>query len=129
MWTLECVDMLYIIVRRVRWPIGLSEQLSVGGWRFLVSTITSDTPLPLIWKKIHKVVGFVVKCHEDRSLQRNRVKARQLMITKLDNHFNGEMSVDSQLRRIQELKNSKVHKKSLKREMMKKAWREREGID
>ncbi|XP_069160826.1 mitochondrial translation release factor in rescue [Procambarus clarkii] len=77
----------------------------------------------------HIPTGFVVKCHEDRSLQRNRVKARQLMITKLDNHFNGEMSVDSQLRRIQELKNSKVHKKSLKREMMKKAWREREGID
>ncbi|XP_053647205.1 peptide chain release factor 1 [Cherax quadricarinatus] len=77
----------------------------------------------------HIPTGFVVKCHEQRSLQRNRVRARQLMINKLDIHFNGEMSVEAQHKRIQDVKNSKALKKSLKRESMKKAWKEREGIE
>lgn len=51
------------------------------------------------------------------------------MINKLDDHYNGDMSVSAQLRRIQEIKRSKAQQKSQKREAMKKAWEEREGID
>ncbi|KAG7166999.1 peptide chain release factor 1-like [Homarus americanus] len=77
----------------------------------------------------HIPTGIVVKCHEDRSLLRNRKKARQLMIKKLDVHFNGEMSVEAQLKKIQDAKNIKLQQKSVKREMMKKSWKEREGIE
>lgn len=51
------------------------------------------------------------------------------MISKLDEHYNGDMSVSAQLKRIKEVKSSKAQQKSQKREAMKKAWREREGID
>lgn len=75
------------------------------------------------------ISGIVVKCHEERSLHRNREKARKMMISKLDEHFNCDMSVSAQLRRLEEAKRSKAQQKSQKREAMKKAWREREGIE
>ena len=51
------------------------------------------------------------------------------MINKLDEHYNGSMSVLAQLKTIQNTKKSKAQQKSHKREAMKKAWLEREGID
>jgi hypothetical protein len=39
-----------------------------------------------------------VKCHESRSLDRNRKLARELLTTRLDNHLNGELSVENQER-------------------------------
>lgn len=52
-----------------------------------------------------------------------------MMVDKLDELYNGEMSVAAQLRRLQEAKKLKAQQKSQKREAMKKAWQEREGID
>lgn len=77
----------------------------------------------------HIPTGIIVKCQEERNLHKNREKARQMMISKLDEHYNGDMSVSAQLKRIKEVKSSKAQQKSQKREAMKKAWREREGID
>lgn len=74
----------------------------------------------------HIPTGIVVKCHEERNLHRNREKARQMMIEKLDGLYNGDMSVSAQLKRLQEAKRSKAQQKSHKKEAMKKAWRERE---
>lgn len=77
----------------------------------------------------HIPTGIIVKCQDERSLHKNREKARQIMISKLDEHYNGDMSVSAQLKRIQETKNSKAQQKSQKRKAMKKAWQEREGLD
>ncbi|MPC72621.1 hypothetical protein E2C01_066933 [Portunus trituberculatus] len=49
-----------------------------------------------------------------------------MMISKLDEHYNGDMSVSAQLKRIQETKKLKAQQKSEKRRAMKKAWQERE---
>jgi hypothetical protein len=48
--------------------------------------------------------GVWVKCHESRSLDRNRKLARELLTIRLDNHLNGELSVENQER---------IHKKLL----------------
>lgn len=77
----------------------------------------------------HIPTGIIVKCQDERSLHKNREKARQIMISKLDEHYNGDMSVSAQLKRIQETKKSKAQQKSQKRQAMKKAWQEREGLD
>ncbi|XP_068224314.1 mitochondrial translation release factor in rescue [Palaemon carinicauda] len=77
----------------------------------------------------HIPTGFVVKNHETRSLQRNREKARQLMIEKLDQHYNGDMSVAAQMKRLKDEKANKADQKSKKKQLLKQMWREREGID
>lgn len=48
----------------------------------------------------HKPTGLVVKVHQQRSLEKNRQIARELLIAKLDNLYNGENSVENQKRRI-----------------------------
>ncbi len=47
--------------------------------------------------------GLWVKCHESRSLDRNRKLARELLTTRLDNHLNGELSVENQERMLKKL--------------------------
>lgn len=51
------------------------------------------------------------------------------MIEKLDQHFNGDMSVAAQLKRMQNEKQTKAQQKAKKKQMMKKAWKEREGLN
>ncbi|XP_045109133.1 mitochondrial translation release factor in rescue-like, partial [Portunus trituberculatus] len=77
----------------------------------------------------HIPTGIIIKCQDERNLYKNREKARRMMISKLDEHYNGDMSVSAQLKRIQETKKLKAQQKSEKRRAMKKAWQEREGID
>lgn len=48
----------------------------------------------------HIPTGFVVKVHDDRRLEKNRRLARERMIMKLDNFYNGDDSVENQKRRI-----------------------------
>lgn len=48
----------------------------------------------------HKPTGMVVKVHQTRSLDKNRQIARELLVEKLDDLYNGEMSVASQKKRI-----------------------------
>ncbi|KAK3909242.1 Gamma-secretase subunit Aph-1 [Frankliniella fusca] len=42
---------------------------------------------------------IVVRCHESRSLEQNRKIARERLLTLLDNHINGEDSVEAQIKR------------------------------
>lgn len=48
----------------------------------------------------HKPTGIIVKVHQSRSLHQNRKIARELLISKLDNLYNGEQSVENQKRRL-----------------------------
>jgi len=50
----------------------------------------------------HVPTGVVVKCHESRELHKNRQLARKLLIEKLDTHFNGDMSVAAQKKRLEQ---------------------------
>ena len=53
----------------------------------------------------------MVRCHESRSLERNRKIARTHLLTQLDNRINGENSVEAQIkrenRRIQDINKSR----------------------
>lgn len=65
----------------------------------------------------HTPSGLFVKCHESRSLESNRKQARKLLLTKLDNHLNGDQSVAAQKKQIDlELKTKNEEAARLKRE-------------
>ncbi|XP_074605700.1 mitochondrial translation release factor in rescue [Brevipalpus obovatus] len=48
----------------------------------------------------HKPTGLVVKCHEQRQVETNRKLARKLLLTRLDNHLNGDKSIETQTKVI-----------------------------
>lgn len=62
----------------------------------------------------HIPTGINIKVHHTRSLETNRQIARELLINKLDNLYNGENSVENQKKRI-----------ALERLAMKRAQQER----
>lgn len=62
----------------------------------------------------HIPTNIVVKYHGTRSLIRNREIARTLMINKLDNLFNKEMSVENQKKRLEKEKSLKRQNKNEK---------------
>ena len=72
----------------------------------------------------HKPTGLVVKCHQSRSLDMNRKTAREILIQKLDNLFNGEMSVEAQKKRILDKKSRDSSRKSEKNKALKQQWKE-----
>lgn len=76
----------------------------------------------------HTPTGIVVKCHQTRSLARNRDIAKEILIKKLDNLLNGDMSVEAQENRILEKKSKEKSRKSEKLKLLKDQWKEREGI-
>ena len=51
----------------------------------------------------HLPTGLWVKCHQTRSIESNRKIARKLLTTKLDNHINGENSVENQQKLLDKL--------------------------
>jgi len=68
--------------------------------------------------------GIVVKCHTARELDQNRKNARKMLIEKLDDHYNGEMSIRAQMERIA-MKKSKEYVVKQKRLMdMKKKYKD-----
>jgi len=68
----------------------------------------------------HLPTGVWIKCHESRSLDRNRKIARTMLIDKLDEKLNGEDSVAKQEQRIATFRaNSKKEKTRLKYEKIK----------
>ncbi|KAL0109444.1 hypothetical protein PUN28_014486 [Cardiocondyla obscurior] len=76
----------------------------------------------------HKPTGLIVKCHESRSQSENRIRAREILVTKLDNLLNKERSIEAQIHVLEEKhKNRKDYKKKKLNEM-KQAFREREGL-
>lgn len=52
----------------------------------------------------HLPTGLAVKCHQARELHRNREIARQMLIDKLDHHFNGDFSLKAQRDRLYKAK-------------------------
>eukprot|EP00088_Acartia_fossae_P039103 TRINITY_DN4068_c0_g1_i5.p1 TRINITY_DN4068_c0_g1~~TRINITY_DN4068_c0_g1_i5.p1 ORF type:complete len:169 (-),score=23.10 TRINITY_DN4068_c0_g1_i5:101-607(-) len=67
----------------------------------------------------HVPSGVWIKCHESRSLDRNRKTARKMLIEKLDLKINGEDSVQRQEERLAS------HKRNLKREKTRLKYEER----
>lgn len=76
----------------------------------------------------HKPTGIVVKCHETRSVWDNQKRAREIMITKLDNLLNKERSIEAQIRALDEKRSAHKNYKRRKLNEMKKAFREREDL-
>lgn len=74
----------------------------------------------------HKPTGIVVQCHISRSLFENRREARKLLVSKLDQLYNGDQSVDAQQQRIDAKKQSETARRKQKLQAKKKAWKERE---
>lgn len=77
----------------------------------------------------HIPTGIVVQCHNSRSLFKNREEARLMMIAKLDDIENGELSVKAQQRRIEQKKQSNSTRRKMKLQEQKRAWKEREFGD
>lgn len=78
----------------------------------------------------HIPTGIIVKCHQTRSLEDNRKRARNILIERLDEHFNGENSVVAQIKRAEKVKTNKANQKRRKLEELKQKWKkEREDLD
>ena len=60
----------------------------------------------------HLPTGLWVKCHQTRSIESNRKIARQLLLGRLDNHLNGENSVENQQKILDKLKLEKKKEKT-----------------
>ncbi|CAH1404240.1 unnamed protein product [Nezara viridula] len=76
----------------------------------------------------HIPTGIVIKCHSSRWLDVNRKTARELLITKLDNMINGSMSVENQMKSLEEKKHSSSERKKRKLRELKEKWKEREKL-
>lgn len=76
----------------------------------------------------HTPTGLVVKCHETRSLDQNRKRARESLITKLDNLINKENSVEAQMKMIQQKKYVETNRRKVKLKELKANWKIREDI-
>ncbi|XP_065285735.2 mitochondrial translation release factor in rescue [Dermacentor albipictus] len=73
----------------------------------------------------HTPTGIVVRCHESRLLHENRKMARKMLLEKLDDHLNGDMSVSAQKLRIKMDKRRKLDRKNEKLRELKRQYLER----
>ncbi|XP_013781802.1 probable peptide chain release factor C12orf65, mitochondrial isoform X2 [Limulus polyphemus] len=78
---------------------------------------------------IHIPTGICVKCHHSRLLHQNRQLARKILQQRLDEYYNGDMSLSSQQKRIEERKYKVKKQKAKKLQELKKQFKEREGLD
>lgn len=70
---------------------------------------------------IHKPTGIIVKCHESRSLTKNRLIARELLKQKLDFLYNGkESAVGRAIAKIKKRKASYARKRRKREEAVAK---------
>lgn len=77
----------------------------------------------------HKPTGIVVKCHETRSLLKNQQRAREIMITKLDNLLNGDQSIEHQEYLLKKKLSLKKQQRQKKLAELKESFKIREGLD
>ncbi|KAJ3625886.1 hypothetical protein MTP99_016423 [Tenebrio molitor] len=77
----------------------------------------------------HVPTGVIVKCHETRSLDQNRKKAREHLVTRLDNLLNGDQSVEAQIKMIESRKKLVKDRKREKLNMLKVEWKKRENLE
>lgn len=73
-------------------------------------------------------IGITIKCHESRSLDQNRKKARSLLITKLDNLINKEKSIEAQLQLIETKKLLDKNRKRNKLKELKEEWKKKNNL-
>uniref|UniRef100_A0A1B0G2H6 Prokaryotic-type class I peptide chain release factors domain-containing protein n=1 Tax=Glossina morsitans morsitans TaxID=37546 RepID=A0A1B0G2H6_GLOMM len=74
----------------------------------------------------HIPTNLVVKCHTHRLASKNRTEARKLLLEKLDVHFNGENSIQAQLKALETKKTLERKRRQNKLNEMKQKWKERE---
>ncbi|XP_073812342.1 mitochondrial translation release factor in rescue [Musca autumnalis] len=74
----------------------------------------------------HIPTNIIVKCHIHRSAHKNRQEARKILLDKLDAHFNGEFSIQAQLKAIEGKKSAERKRRQHKLQEMKQKWKERE---
>lgn len=77
----------------------------------------------------HIPTGTVVKCHETRSLDENRKRARLRLEEKLDLDLNGDQSYLSRLKAEGEEAKKEKKRRNNRRLALKAAFKEREGLD
>ena len=70
----------------------------------------------------------MVKCHQSRLQEDNRKLARKILITKLDNFLNGELSIEAQERAIEKKKSDEKTRRQRKLAELKAKWKEKEGL-
>ena len=70
----------------------------------------------------------MVKCHQSRLQDDNRKLARKILITKLDNFLNGELSIEAQERAIERKKSDEKIRRQKKLAELKAKWKEKEGL-
>ncbi|GFO15070.1 peptide chain release factor 1 [Plakobranchus ocellatus] len=77
----------------------------------------------------HIPTGIVVKCHESRSLDENRKRARLRLEEKLDLAINGDHSFLSRLKTDAEKSKREKKRRNSHRLALKSAFKKREGLD
>jgi protein subunit release factor B len=73
----------------------------------------------------HIPTNIIVKCHATRYLIKNREEARKILLNKLDEHYNKEMSVENQIKRIEKEKSIKRESKDKKLRMLKTEFKKK----
>lgn len=76
----------------------------------------------------HLPTGVTVKCHISRLLHENRRLARELLAIKVDNHVNGEFSVENQMKIMEKKKKIALDRKKEKLRLLKENWKKQEGL-
>ena len=72
----------------------------------------------------------VVRCEESRSVEQNRIKAKDKLLAAVDDHLNKDDSVSAQVKRIEKIrKERKDAKRKQKREEKLKAKLGKEGLN
>jgi protein subunit release factor B len=71
----------------------------------------------------HIPTGIILKCHKSRLLQENRKIARNMMLNKLDDFYNGEMSVSAQKKKQEKLNLISKQKKNEKLRELKEQFK------
>ncbi len=75
------------------------------------------------------VLFQVVRCEESRSVEQNRIKAKEKLLAAVDDHLNKEESVSSQVKKIEKIrKERKDAKRKQKREEKLKAKLEEDKL-
>ncbi|XP_076647981.1 mitochondrial translation release factor in rescue [Halictus rubicundus] len=76
----------------------------------------------------HTPTGLIVKCHETRSVFKNREIARANMLTKLDDLINGENSLRNQEETLMKQDSLKKKQKQKKLAALKEEFEKRENL-
>ena len=78
---------------------------------------------------IHKPTKIRVKCHLTREAHKNYKLAKELLLEKLDHHFNGQDSVANQIKRIEEERRNKFQDKAARKRQLKAIFRSTQDQD